>query len=246
MTAALVPNRAESKTPARMSRRRRNVAVLFGLLLIVVAMGTLVYYSVPLYRLFCQVTGFGGTTRVAQAAPTAVIDREITVRFDANVVSGLPWRFIAPKPVKLRLGEERVVAYKGKNIGNEPYLGTATFNVTPFKAGEYFNKIQCFCFTEQLLLPGEEKEFTVSFFVDPKLTEDANATDVSTITLSYTFFDQGAKARDRYMREHKVSYAPGSTNADTASASRAPADTNAVISTRTEGPSGATPMQARQ
>src|SRR3546814_11677796 len=92
--------------------------------------------------------------------------------FDANVASGLPWRFTAPKPVKLRLGEERLVAYKGKNIGNGPYLGTATFNVTPFKTGEYFSKIECFCFTEQLLLPGEKKEFTVSFFVDPKLAEE--------------------------------------------------------------------------
>src|SRR3546814_1788168 len=137
------------------------------------------------------------TTRAAQAAPTTVIDREITVRCDANVASGLPWRFTAPKPVKLRLGEERLVAYKGKNIGNGPYLGTAAFNVTPFKTGEYFSKIECFCFTEQLLLPGEEKEFTVSLFVDPKLAEDPNATDVSTITLSYTFFDQGAEARDR-------------------------------------------------
>lgn len=210
-------------------------------------MGTLVYYSVPLYRLFCDVTGFGGTTRAAQAAPTAVIDREITVRFDANVASGLPWRFIAPKPVTLRLGEERVVAYKGKNIGNEPYLGTAMFNVTPFKAGEYFNKVQCFCFTEQFLLPGEEKEFTVSFFVDPKVAKDPNALDVSTITLSYTFFDQGADARDRYMREHKVSYAPGSASEDAASVSRVPAGTNAVISTgTTEGSRSATPVQARQ
>lgn len=228
-------------------RRQRNLWVLAGVLLIPIAMGTLVYYSVPLYRLFCEVTGFGGTTRAAQGGPTAVIDREITVRFDANVASGLPWRFIAPEPVKLRLGEERVVAYKGKNIGNEPYLGTATFNVTPFKAGEYFDKIQCFCFTEQLLLPGEEKEFTVSFFVDPKLAEDPNATDVSTITLSYTFFDQGAEARDRHMREHKVSFTPSAARVVTASSSRAAIGANAVISTRTtEGSRSATPVQARQ
>lgn len=213
---------AELITPPR--RRRRNTTVVAGLLVIVAAMGTLVYYSVPLYRLFCEVTGFGGTTQAAQAAPTAVIDREITVRFDANVASGLPWRFIAPKPVTLRLGEERVVAYKGKNIGNEPYLGTATFNVTPFKAGEYFNKIQCFCFTEQLLLPGEEKEFTVSFFVDPKLAEDRNAADVLTITLSYTFFDQGVEARDRYMREHKISYRPDGPGTAVISASRVAED----------------------
>ena len=226
------PRRAETETIAVSMRRQRNLKVLAGVLLIPMAMGTLVYYSVPLYQLFCDVTGFGGTTRTAQAAPTTVIDREITVRFDANVASGLPWRFTAPKPVTLRLGEERVVAYKGNNIGNEPYLGTATFNVTPFKTGEYFSKIECFCFTEQLLLPGEEKEFTVSFFVDPKLAEDPNATDVSTITLSYTFFDQGAEARDRYMREHEVSSTPGSMGGDTVSASRTAIGANAVISTR--------------
>ncbi|MBI2735965.1 MAG: cytochrome c oxidase assembly protein [Rhodospirillales bacterium] len=227
-------------------RRQRNAMALAGLLLIVAAMGTLVYYAVPLYRLFCEVTGFGGTTRAAQAAPTAVIDRKITVRFDANVASGLPWRFIAPMPVTLRLGEEGVIAYKGQNIGNEPYLGTATFNVTPFKAGEYFNKIQCFCFTEQLLLPGEEKEFTVSFFVDPKFAEDPNTRDVSTITLSYTFFDKGAQARDRYMREHKVSYAPGSARGDAASASRAAPGVNAATSGQIEGSLDAPPSRAQQ
>jgi len=200
--------------------RRRNLQIAAGLVGVIAAMGTLVYYSVPLYQLFCDVTGFGGTTRAAQAGSTTVIDREITVRFDANVASGLPWRFVAPQPVTLRLGEERVVAYKGKNIGKEPYLGTATFNVTPFKTGEYFNKIECFCFTEQLLLPGGEKEFTVSFFVDPKLVEDPNAKEVATITLSYTFFNQGTEARDRYMREHKVLYEPSTPGTGSASASR--------------------------
>jgi cytochrome c oxidase assembly protein subunit 11 len=228
-------------------RRRRNATVVASLLLIVAAMGVLVYYSALLYRLFCDVTGLGGTTRAGQAAPIAVIDREITVRFDANVASGLPWRFLAPEPVRLRFGEERVVAYKGKNIGDEPYLGTATFNVTPFKAGEHFNKGQCFCFAEQLLLPDEKKEFTVSFFVDPKLAEDPNGTDVLTITLSYIFFDQGAEARDRYMREHKVSYTPGSASVVTTSASRGAIGANAAASARTtEGSRSATPAQSRR
>src|SRR3546814_6295877 len=105
---------------APLQRRRRNATVVASLLLIVTGMVVLVYYSAPLYRLFSDVTGFGGTTRVAQAVPTGVIDREITVRFDANIASGLPWRFVAPEPVRLRLGEERVVSYKGKNIGDEP------------------------------------------------------------------------------------------------------------------------------
>lgn len=204
---------ARGAAAARGDRGRKNAVVVAVLVGMVAAMGTLVYFSVPLYRLFCEVTGYGGTTRASAATPSAVLDRQITVRFDANVAPGLPWTFVAPKPVTLRLGEERVVAYKGKNVGTEPYLGTATFNVTPFKIGEYFNKVQCFCFTEQLLLPGEEKEFTVSFFVDPKLAEDRNANEVSTITLSYTFFNQGMDARDRYMREHKISRAPSSNTA---------------------------------
>ncbi|MEQ9641406.1 MAG: cytochrome c oxidase assembly protein [Alphaproteobacteria bacterium] len=194
-------------------RARRNGAVALALVGVLAGMGTLVYFSVPLYRLFCEVTGFGGTTQASTQAPGTIIDRQITVRFDANVAQGLPWLFAAPPPVTVRIGEERVVAYKGKNVGREPYLGTATFNVTPFKAGEYFNKIQCFCFTEQLLQPGEEQEFTVSFFVDPKIVDDRNASDVTTITLSYTFFDQGRAARDRYMREHKLSAAPSAAEA---------------------------------
>src|SRR3546814_14324287 len=110
--------------------------------------------------------------------------------FDANVASGLPWRFTAPKPVKLRLGEERLVAYKGKNIGNGPHLGQAAFNVTPFKTGEYFSKIECLCFSAQPLLPGEAKELTVRFSDDPKLAEDTHAPDVSSNTLSYPNFDR--------------------------------------------------------
>ena len=214
---------AEVMTPSQ--RRRRNTTVVAGLLLILTAMGTLVYYSAPLYRLFCEATGFGGTTRAVQAGSATVIEREITVRFDANVAPDLPWHFTAPKPVKLRLGEERVVTYKGKNIGSEPHLGTATFNVTPFKTGEYFNKIECFCFTEQLLLPGEEKEFTVSFFIDPKLAEDPSAKEAATITLSYTFFNQGGDARDRYMRKHEVSYQPNAPGVGSASAARVADDT---------------------
>lgn len=177
-------------------RRRRNSTVLAGLLLIVATMGTLAYYSVPLYRLFCEVTGFGGTTRAAKAGPAMAVDREITVRFDANVASGLPWRFAAPTPVPLR--------------------------------------------------PGEEREFTVSFFVDPGLAGDPNAKDVSTVTLSYTFFDQGMEAHDRYMRENGISYRRGPPAVDTAAAVHAPAGSNPVISARTDGSRGATPGRVRQ
>lgn len=191
--------------PGGAGRGRKNATMGLMLVGIPAAMGTLLYFAVPLYNLFCDLTGYGGTTRVAEAAPSEILDQEITVRFDANVAPGLPWKFTAPEPVKVRLGEQHVIAYKGKNIGREPSLGTATFNVAPFRAGPYFSKIECFCFTEQLLLPNEEKEFTVSFFVDPELAEDPDTKNLSTMTLSYTFFNQGPEARDRYMREHKIS-----------------------------------------
>lgn len=216
-----------SNTPASQALQNResrvsgrsNARLAVVLLGIPAAMGVLVYYSVPLYQLFCQVTGYGGTTQVAQAAPTGTVDQEVTVRFDANVAPGLAWEFIAPEPVKVRLGEEHVVSYKGKNIGSNPSLGTATSNVVPYQAGAYFNKIECFCFTEQLLLPGEQKEFTLKFFVDPSLMEDADTSKLSTITLSYTFFNQGPDALDRYMGQHKISYDPSSAAAEPASPS---------------------------
>jgi cytochrome c oxidase assembly protein subunit 11 len=201
--AAVVPG-GLGPVPGTAGRRRKNAVVVAVLLSILGGMGTLVYFAVPLYQLFCQVTGFGGTTRVAAAAPDAAGAAAITVRFDANVAPDLPWTFVAPKPVTLRLGEERLVAFEAANLGDEPILGTATFNVTPFKAGEYFNKIQCFCFTEQLLMPGESKEFPVTFFVDPAIADDPNAADISAITLSYTFFNKGEAARDEYLRTHHL------------------------------------------
>ena len=185
-------------------QRRKNALVVAVLLGIISGMGALVYFAVPLYQLFCQVAGFGGTTRVATAAPDAAGAAAITVRFDANVAPDLPWQFVAPKPVTLRLGEEHLVAFEAVNRSNEPILGTATFNVTPFKAGRYFNKIECFCFTEQLLMPGESKEFPVTFFVDPAIADDPDAAEVSAITLSYTFFNKGEAARDEYLRTHQV------------------------------------------
>ncbi len=181
---------------------------------VIVGMVGLTAAAVPLYELFCRATGYGGTTSVAERAPDEVVDRTMTVRFDANVAPDLPWRFAAPEPVEVRLGETAVVAYTAANLGDEPVLGTATYNVTPFKAGAYFSKIECFCFTEQLLMPGERKEFPVSLFVDPAIAEDPNAREVTTITLSYTFFDQGREARDRYLREHEVAARRGGEAAE--------------------------------
>lgn len=184
--------------------RRRNIVVVAATVVTVATMVALSFAAVPLYRLFCQVTGFAGTTQVAATAPGAVGTSEITVRFDANVAPGLAWHFAAPSPVEARLGEERLVTFTATNIGNEPALGTATFNVTPLQIGKYFNKIQCFCFTEQLLLPGESKEFPVSFFVDPSIAEDEDGKAVTAITLSYTFFNKSRPALEEYLRTHQA------------------------------------------
>ncbi len=147
------------------------------------------FAAVPLYRVFCQVTGFGGTPLIAEAAGEKVLERKVTVRFNADTDRNLPWRF---KPVQrsmeLHLGEQGLAHYEARNHGNQPIVGTATFNVIPLKAGQYFNKIACFCFTEQRLEPGETVDMPVTFFVDPRLNDDPSMADVTTITLSYTFY----------------------------------------------------------
>ena len=168
---------------------RRNAATVAALLGIVVVMGGLAYASVPLYRWFCQVTGYGGTTQVADAAPVGLHDRSVTIRFNADVNSKLPWRFHpVERSVKVRLGEEKLAFYRASNLADRPVTGTATFNVTPAKAGPYFAKLDCFCFTEQTLAAGHSVDMPVSFYVDPEMAKDRNLDDVTTITLSYTFF----------------------------------------------------------
>lgn len=157
---------------------------------IVVGMAGLAYAAVPLYDLFCRVTGYGGTTQQASGTEgIEVLDRSITVRFDANISGGLDWEF---KPVErdvtLKIGESTQVAYIARNTSEKPLTGSATFNVTPQAAGAYFNKIQCFCFTETTLQPGEEIVMPVVFFVDPAITEYRETENINTITLSYTFF----------------------------------------------------------
>jgi cytochrome c oxidase assembly protein subunit 11 len=167
----------------------RNRRTVLSLLMIAVGMGCMAYASVPLYRLFCQVTGFGGTTQRVAAAPNAAAsDRISTVRFDATV-GDVPWEFEpVQRAVAARVGETELIAYRAHNAARQAVTGTATFNVTPSKAGQYFDKIQCFCFTEQTLQPGESAELPVSFFIDPAILQDRNLDDVDTITLSYTFF----------------------------------------------------------
>ena len=173
--------------PSNRSRRNAPVALLLGGL--VAGMIGLSFAAVPLYRLFCQVTGFGGTTQVAAEAPASISDRLVTIRFNADVNPELPWRFQPEQPeVTVKVGEQGLAFYKARNIAERPVTGTATFNVTPLKAGPYFAKVECFCFQEQRLAAGEEIEMPVSFFVDPAILEDRNLDEVKTITLSYTFF----------------------------------------------------------
>ena len=156
---------------------------------VVVGMVALSFAAVPAYKAFCQVTGWGGTTQRADAGADRVIEREITVRFDATANADLPWRF-APEQVSLthRIGESMLAFYEAENLTDRPITGRATFNVSPAKAGIYFSKIECFCFTEQTLQPGEKVSMPVTYFIDPKLADDRNLDEVETITLAYTFF----------------------------------------------------------
>jgi cytochrome c oxidase assembly protein subunit 11 len=167
----------------------KNLKVATIVASVAVGMVGLAYASVPLYDLFCRVTGFGGTTQRADAAPATVLDRTIRIAFDANVNSGLGWEF---KPVQrqqtVRIGEQSLAFYHATNVGKDPVTGTATFNVSPPQAGSYFSKIQCFCFTEQTLQPGQSIDMPVTYYVDPDIANDPDLKNLDTITLSYTFF----------------------------------------------------------
>ena len=169
-----------------LAQKNRNVglrAALFGL-----AMLALAFAAVPLYRVFCQVTGFGGTTMKAEAAPGAVAG-QIGVRFDANISPALPWKF-EPEQATVRIhpGARTTIYYHATNYTARNTTGQAVFNVTPEAAGKYFSKIECFCFTEQTLKPGEDVRMPVVFYVDPKLRQDPDTRSIDEITLSYTFY----------------------------------------------------------
>ncbi len=172
--------------PCTSTRNRRSAMILAG---IVVAMGGLAYASVPLYQLFCQVTGYGGTPRSADHVPAQTLDRQVTIRFNADISRSLPWRFRpAQKEIALRIGEQGLAFYQATNQATTTTSGTAIYNVTPLKVGSYFNKIDCFCFEEQSLAPGQSVDMPVAFYIDPAIDDDPNMKDISTITLSYTFF----------------------------------------------------------
>jgi len=172
---------------AMRGRRHWPTYLLLGALLAL--MGGLTAYSVTLYRLFCQVTGAGGTTQRVAAASTVETDRLVTVFFDTNTAPGLPWRFQpVQRQIHVHLGENALAFFTAENVSDTPIVGHATFNVTPEKAGPYFSKVQCFCFTEERLGAHQSVQMPVTFYVDPRLATDPNTEDVHEITLSYTFF----------------------------------------------------------
>ena len=181
---------------ARSPKNRKTAATIAA---VVAGMVVLSFASVPAYRAFCQVTGWGGTTQRADVGASRTLAREITVRFDATVSQELDWRF-KPEQVSqtLHVGETGLAFYEAENLSERPVSGRATFNVSPAKAGIYFRKIECFCFTEQTLQPGEKVSMPVTYFVDPALDDDPNLSEVETITLAYTFFawDDAPAVRD--------------------------------------------------
>jgi cytochrome c oxidase assembly protein subunit 11 len=178
-------------------RNRRSALMAALVALFMVALG---FASVPLYRLFCQVTGFAGTTGRADAAdvPWKPAAGTVMVRFDANTQPGLPWRFRPEKPVEqVRIGERVMAFYIAENLTDRPITGRATYNVSPDQAGGHFKKIDCFCFTEQTLKPRERVRMPIIYFVDPEMLKDADAKDLQQITLSYTFYPVDSPAKPR-------------------------------------------------
>jgi cytochrome c oxidase assembly protein subunit 11 len=187
-----------AETPQSQTRtvQRSDTKVALMCVAAVVTMGCMAYAAVPLYQMFCQVTGFGGTTQKAEKAPDVVFERTITVRFDSNVSPKLGWSFEpVQRTVEAHIGEHMLVFYRATNTSDRKVTGTATFNVAPYAAGLFFSKIECFCFQEQTLEPGESIEMPVSFFIDPSFVTDPEASRLKAITLSYTFYPiEGAKA----------------------------------------------------
>ena len=176
---------AQDALPAAPPRNRNVAGLLF---LFAIGMVGMAYAAVPLYYAFCAATGYGGTTRVASGNPKGVIAREMAVRFDSNIAGGLPWQVTPAAANIAKIGEVQTIEFTARNLTNKTITGQATFNVVPEAAGSYFNKIQCFCFTEQTLKPGETVQMPVTFFVDPDIDKNADLRTIKDITLSYTFY----------------------------------------------------------
>ena len=167
-----------------------NARLAWRLVAVVGGMLGLAYAAVPLYEAFCKATGFNGTPLVAQEGERPIVARTVQVRFDSNVDPNLSWRFEPlQREVKVQLGEEKLVHFRATNVSQRPIVGTATYNVTPERSAGWFNKVQCFCFTEQLLQPGQSVDMSVVFFVDAEMAKDRRYDDIRTITLSYTFYE---------------------------------------------------------
>src|SRR5215471_15916936 len=167
----------------------RDVLVAACCAAVAVGMVGAAYAAVPLYNWFCRTTGFGGTTQVAEKAPDRILGRALTIRFDSNVAPGLPWKFLPEKnEIQVRIGEVATVNYRVVNEAAREIAGQASYNVSPPTVGAYFDKINCFCFTEQRLKAGETREMAVVFYIDPSIVKDHDQVDLSTITLSYTFY----------------------------------------------------------
>lgn len=174
---------------ARRKAGRGRSAIALALAALVGGMVGLSFAAVPLYRMFCQATGYDGTPKRAAAASNVVLDRTIRIRFDGNVASGLPWVFKPEQQtMDVKIGETALAFFKAVNTSGAPVTGRATFNVAPERAGAYFDKIQCFCFNEQTLKAGQSVDMPVTFFVDPKIVDDDDTKNISEITLSYTFY----------------------------------------------------------
>jgi cytochrome c oxidase assembly protein subunit 11 len=171
----------------KLARRNRTVGIIFAC--VAVGMVGAAYAAVPLYSIFCQVTGYNGTTKRATGPADRVLDRVVKVQFDSNVSNDMPWIF-RPKQheVKVRIGEPMLIFYEAENTSDKTVTGSAVFNVSPSLAGYYFNKIQCFCFTQQTLKPGEKVDMPVQFYIDPDIEKDADLKELKTLTLSYTFY----------------------------------------------------------
>lgn len=180
-----------SLPPSPFDSARRNRRTFAAMAVVGIAMLALGFASVPLYRIFCERTGFGGTTQRADAGVKVEVatGHLMSVRFDSNVQPGMPWQFRPEKPTQtVTVGARNMAIFLAKNMSDKPVTGTASFNVTPTQAGAYFTKIQCFCFTQQTLKPGEEVRMPVIYFVDPKILADPDNKDTQQITLSYTFY----------------------------------------------------------
>lgn len=186
------------------SKNRRMLVVVFA---VVFGMVGLSFAAVPLYKIFCQVTGFGGTTQMSAAAPDAdqILERTINVKFNADVSRNVLWKFHADqRQIDVKLGQQGLMSFSAKNEDSVPVTAVAVYNVTPLKAGKYFHKIACFCFGEQSLNPGGSATYPVVFFIDPKMDEDPNMDDVTTITLSYMFFQTDTPELEKAIEDFNV------------------------------------------